>query len=344
MEAKTLICSDLHLHPHQWKSFILPSGRNSRLQNGVDAMLQVISQIEPGDTLMFAGDWFEDQKEIPSDAIDATREILDALLLRKPSKVFFLVGNHDQLSRDGLVHSVGLFHRPSDGFYVIDQPTVRDGWAFLPFRRPADLPAALAALSELYRAEYPSGTKKIPILCHVDLINGISNSGHLSAKGLRLSDFPDWASVVISGHYHRHQTVGDRFMFVGSPYQLSAGESGETKVWLSCDAPPTKLSDLRATEFVGLPRFVEVSAPEWESMESEQKEELIDADFVTVTVPHDRRLSNLPAGVAQKPLPKPQTGVARDGGAATVAEALTKWLIRRGRPDLTELGLAFLEP
>ena len=336
------IVSDLHLHPHQWKSKILPNGRNSRLQDGVNAMLQVVDALSPGDTLIFAGDWYEDQREIPLDAIDATRELVNAIIAKKVT-TYILVGNHDQLSRDGKVHSIGLLHRPKDDMWVIDEPEITDGWAFLPFRRPADLPASLGKLNELYEAGNPKKGQKMPLVCHVDMIGGVANSGHLSSKGLRLSDFPEWASPIISGHYHRHQIMGDRFMFVGSPYQMNAGEADDVKVWVSCDGTPRSLEDFTIHEFKGLPRFVEIPAPNWEEMDDAEKQGLVERDFVTVAVPHDRRLASLPEGVTQKPLPKPKIDHSPDAPkAGSIPEALTEWLIRRGRPDLAELGASFL--
>lgn len=304
-------------------------------------MLQVVDASDPGDTLLFAGDWFDDQASIPTDALDATREIVSAIV-DKGLHAFFLVGNHDQLSRDGMVHSIGLLHRPSDKMFVIDEPTITDGWAFLPFRRPADLPGALAALDALYHKKYPSGAKQLPILCHVDLIGGVANAGHLSSRGLKLSDFPEWAPIIVSGHYHKHQVIEDRFVFVGSPYQITAGEAGDTKVWLEFKTPPWEITEMKTVEFTGLPRFIEMPAPDWQELPESERDELISSDFVTVVVPHDKRISNLPEGVAQKPLPKPLSGGRQLSQNSSTPEALSEWLIRRGRSDLLENGLGFL--
>ncbi len=336
------IFSDLHLHPHQANSVFLPSGRNSRLQHGIDAVKQVIDAAKPHDTILFAGDWYEDQKEIPTECIDASREIIDAFIAKKLS-VTFLTGNHDQKSRDGLIHSLGLFNRPSDNMQVIDRPYVDDNWAYLPFRRIPDIPAALTELETLYQAWHGNGKgrKKLPLLCHVDLVGGTSNSGHLSSKGLNLNDLPSWVSIAISGHYHRHQVIKN-FMFVGSPYQQTAGEMGETKVFLKTErASPSSMKDFEVIEFTGIPQYKEVGLPEWEATPPEVKEEMV-KDFVTVITPHGApKLKD--DGIRVKSLPKPPQHGIGDRPVTKASEGLQRWLENCGRGDLLDLGMRFLE-
>ena len=338
---KTFILSDLHLHPHQNASVILPSGRNSRLQHGVDAYRQVLDATEPGDAILFAGDWYDDQQSVPLEAIDASKEII-RLMIRKKVSVIIIPGNHDQLSRDGLVHSLGLLHRPEAGIVVVDKPKVTAHWAFLPFRRVPDLPDAIAQLNDAYTAVHGQSGQKIPLLCHVDLVGGISNSGHLSSKGLNLSDIPDWVSVAVSGHYHRHQ-IFRNFMFVGSPYQQTAGEMGEDKVYLVTDSEsPQSVSDFNIVPFTGIPQFKEIPLPQWEDIPKAERDRLAERDFISVIVPHGAPRSKTLEGVRSKSLPKP-VAISPDTRPVTkVAEGLERWLTTRGRGDLLEMGLGFL--
>ena len=303
--------------------------------------MQVISHASPHDQILFAGDWNEDHKETPTECIDATREIMDAFIAKK-LKAVFITGNHDQKSRDGMVHSLGLFHRPADNLFVIDRPCVDDNWAYLPFRRIPDIPAALEELEAAHQAWHGNGKgrSKIPLLCHVDLVGGTSNSGHLSAKGLNLNDLPAWVSVAISGHYHRHQVIKN-FMFVGSPYQQTAGEKGETKVFLTTKSTsPQNIEDFVITEFTGIPQYREIGLPDWEAMPPEKREELV-KDFVSVVVPHgDPKPKE--GGIRIKSLPRPAQHGIGDRPVTKAAEGLQRWLENCGRGDLLDLGLEFL--
>lgn len=330
------IFADLHLHPHQNHATILPTGRNSRLQDGVTAAKVVINSAKSGDTLLFAGDWFESQTEVPTDALDASRELVDLIKVRGLQMVM-ITGNHDQLSNDGMTHSLGLFHQPALGLEVIDRPVVKNGWAFLPFRRIPDMQKALLELDVAYRSVYGGSGEKIPLVCHTDMLDAVTNSGRVSTRGIGVMDIPSWVSVAFSGHYHRNQIIGNRLMYVGSPYQITAGESGETKVFVSMAEPPSTFGEVTLTEIAGLPTFETISLPEWDAIpESDRRDKT--KGFLSVQVPHDHR--GVIDGVRTKRLPKPSLDHQRS--VTTIDGATEEYFTQIGRTDLIDQARAFL--
>jgi len=57
------------------------------------------------------------------------------------------------------------------------------------------------------------------------LAGDVKSKGGLSLGDIRASDM-DW---VVMGHYHRPQTLAENTFYVGSPYEIDAGEAGDTK-------------------------------------------------------------------------------------------------------------------
>lgn len=66
------------------------------------------------------------------------------------------------------------------------------------------------------------------VFCHAEVAGARLADRVVSSAGVAPADFPTGIPVY-SGHLHRPHMVGERIRYVGSPYQVSAAESGQEK-------------------------------------------------------------------------------------------------------------------
>ncbi|KIY99496.1 hypothetical protein MNEG_8466 [Monoraphidium neglectum] len=106
--------------------------------------------------------------------------------------------------------------------HVFTEPSHYAGALWLPYRRDESvLRAALAA------AAGRGATKAI--FAHADTMGAHMNAAHQASSGLPTDAFP-LDIPVFMGHYHMPQTVpGTRITYIGSPYQVSRSEAGQSK-------------------------------------------------------------------------------------------------------------------
>jgi DNA repair exonuclease SbcCD nuclease subunit len=221
--AKILLFSDLHLHNWPQFSHTDPeTGLNSRLVDQLTVLAQIrdVCEKEDIDALIFLGDLFHSRTKIDVDVLWAAHESCYQLSKAVP-EFYILVGNHDQSTRDGSIHSLDGFRYFAN---VIDEPkklTVADHWAgyFHPFTTDFDA-------FRKFCASIPPGEKNLFF-------------GHqgISEADVSVKDLPsDRCRYVFMGHYHKHQWVRDNVAYIGSPLQLDFGERTEQKGFLILDS------------------------------------------------------------------------------------------------------------
>jgi len=166
-------------------------------------------------TLLCLGDFYHIRYKVDVDIQNKVFEYFTDLYNSR-IEVLLLPGNHDQINNAG-----GNALRPFDeigNVCVFSEFASIDLGTFIPYRR-----------DKLKIASYLKDTCTFgnsPIFIHQG-IQGFSMNGSIVDKdGLDKSVFGD--SLVICGHYHKRQTIGN-ICYVGSPYQIDAGEAGQDK-------------------------------------------------------------------------------------------------------------------
>ena len=122
---KVLLFSDLHAHSWRNCSTMLPTGRNSRLQDTINILREIreLADKEKVDGVLFAGDMFHIRPGLASMHIPTFNAVYEEIALLKLNRTFvaLLVGNHDQGDKAGREYSVFAFRSTVT---VMDQP----GW------------------------------------------------------------------------------------------------------------------------------------------------------------------------------------------------------------------------
>lgn len=166
--------------------------------------------------LIDAGDITNDKAVLRAEIVNRLIETMK-YAQSKNVKVFLLVGNHSLCNEKGKEHSLNFL---SSYATIVDSPT------YLLYQDILMIP---------YQSDF-SNMKSISIGLEP---NGIPNPiiiMHQGVKGAYMGDYvQDKSSIdpellknftVISGHYHKHQTVGT-VTYVGSPYTITYGEAND---------------------------------------------------------------------------------------------------------------------
>lgn len=139
----------------------------------------------------------------------------------KDSKLthIIIVGNHDYFNLECKDHSLRTLSGLPNVIIVDELQQIDNMW-FVPYiHDPVRLREILNHITE---------SEVSPVLfCHVDTVGFDYGNGHLSEAGLAIEDFSNFKRVI-SGHYHKFQE-SKNFMYLGSPFSHSFGESNQSK-------------------------------------------------------------------------------------------------------------------
>lgn len=244
---KILLFADLHLDNHQPFHTILPSGRNSRLQDGLNVLSEICEYTAWNDIdyVIFAGDLFENWRTLDVDVLNGA--CLEISQIREAcNDLYLLVGNHDQYSNSGDIITIIPFN-----YYckIIDRPAtinLKDVRVFfIPFQY------------DLNKFKQACDNMEICadlMIFHQPIKEAILPGSNLPLnKGVSLSDLcSEKFKLCIGGDIHKRQMLGDNVYYLGSPMQLDFSEANEKKGFSILD---TDTWDLQFHEITSTPKF-----------------------------------------------------------------------------------------
>lgn len=224
--SKVLLFSDIHIHPHKKSS--------SRLQDCLNIIPWVFDVAKKNGikSILFGGDFFHDRHKIDIFTYQKTFEVLSKEMSAGDFNLYMLLGNHDLWYMDDTSISSVFPLSLIKGLKIIDKPCRMEiegsFWDFLPFTlNPLD---SLSKIKSEDKREY--------LLGHIAINNAKMHKGHYS-NDIIVEHEGEMISVdsnvfskykhVFLGHFHAEQKVGKNIEYIGSPLQLSFGESFEDK-------------------------------------------------------------------------------------------------------------------
>jgi DNA repair exonuclease SbcCD nuclease subunit len=158
--------------------------------------------------LIIAGDLIDTKAIIRGEVANRITSILGT----SDERVFILIGNHDLISEKGPENSINFLGLLKN-IFIISKPTTLGTIHLIPYQN-----STKSFKDELYKSPMPL------VVCH----QGV--------QGAEMGDYAqDKTSIekealegykVISGHYHRHQTVG-MLTYIGSPFTHTFGEAND---------------------------------------------------------------------------------------------------------------------
>lgn len=155
--------------------------------------------------LIIAGDLHDTKAIIRAEVANRLLQLLDGNV-----QTYIIVGNHDRINEKANAHGLNYL---KDVAHIVEEPTDVDDMTLLPYYHDTD-----ALKRDLAKIE-----NDIVIM-------------HQGVKGAFMGDYiQDKSSIdpeelanftVISGHYHKHQTVGT-VTYIGSPFTMTFGEAND---------------------------------------------------------------------------------------------------------------------
>jgi len=210
---KILLAADVHAA--KWRQFAtVTGGQNSRLAVTLDALRQLRKHAAAVEAayIIIIGDLFEKRGVIDVDVFNA---VSDVLAEPTPWKGEWLldVGNHDQATKDGKVHSLyTLRHLPNvlvfsepTRFVLADDTILR----IIPFHDVGHIEQLRAWLKE--DRKLPRGGLTV---IHQGIIGSHTPHGYSPREELALADLRA-CGVVFAGHYHTRQRLSQGEQFIG---------------------------------------------------------------------------------------------------------------------------------
>lgn len=202
-----IIFSDLHLNEKTADvvfNEVLPGLKEACLDNS-------------GHSLVCLGDFYHLRYKID---VEIQNKVLDYFNDLKVNgiDVVLLVGNHDQANEKG-DHALRPFSELSN-VTVIDEPCIYKTCVWLPYRK--DKQILIDFLDSVH-------INRIVFIHHG--IQGFEKSNSIIDSDGIIYPFQKFHKIIC-GHYHKRQNLGNIY-YVGSPYQINAGESGQEKGYMS---------------------------------------------------------------------------------------------------------------
>lgn len=273
---KVVVSSDAQFNP--WKEFsrILSTGRNSRLQDQLDAQDEIFKACTDvgAHILVHTGDLYETLTE----KIDKATFLAVYNKFVEFSKsgviVVLVIGNHDWLDRTETFHILEPF-KEIKNVIVVDEPRVEIvdsvSFCFIPYTR-IDFRDSINQVVKL------SKDSRIKYLFTHQGVNGAKTGPRdmVLKDEYNVFDFkPDYFDVVFNGHYHKPQTLGKNFIIVGSMVQKDFGEREDVKGFWILD---TEVKSLTFTRNKSSSRFFKIEVKDKE--EFKLPKEFSNRDFL----------------------------------------------------------------
>ncbi|GBF93021.1 hypothetical protein Rsub_05632 [Raphidocelis subcapitata] len=206
-----------------WVAFSDLHVSHRTLEVSLEVLRRVASEAGArGAGVLFLGDFWDRRGDLP---VGPLNEVIREMRSWE-APVLMLPGNHDQVDLAGRNHALTPLAAACRAAHVFSEPTLWAGALWLPYRREeSQLRAALAAAAAAAAAAAPPRA----VFAHADVLAARVNAAHQAASGLPAGVFPRDVPVYM-GHYHLPQTVpGTRITYIGSPYQVSRSEAGQSK-------------------------------------------------------------------------------------------------------------------
>lgn len=264
---RVLNFSDLHGHAFKPYSVKLPNGNNSRLEDAINVLQEIYEACKTYeiDIVLFAGDLFHARDTLAVPTFNAIYGGI-ARIKTRVDDLGLLVGNHDQVTRDGAIHSIYSFSAIAQ---VMGKPCwhsfhcKRDKTQLHLFAIPfMEDKVTIENLLKLASSSKPPGETTC-CLAHL----GISGAKVGSNYVLISKDNPTTYhfaqakfTQVFLGHYHQHQMLAPNIRYLGATHQHNWGDTGQERGFHIWD---TIENEVEFVPIKSAPKFVKIKADEF---------------------------------------------------------------------------------
>lgn len=233
------IFGDLHLN----RKAENPIVRKHIKQGQIDFFNNIKLELEKNnvDTIFFTGDIFDTRNTVNVEALIIAKQMLSETF--RDFKKHIILGNHDLYYENSYDVSALSLYENIDNLTLHLNKVVKEEingytWYFVPWILENNKESFISFLKKLAKKTKEEKDKTI-IFGHFEMLGVDMEGGNISMDGLDSNLFLDAAKLTISGHYHGkslHEKLGNRIIYVGSPYPLTFANSDQDHgIWLMDD-------------------------------------------------------------------------------------------------------------
>jgi DNA repair exonuclease SbcCD nuclease subunit len=228
---KILVFSDLHLH--FWSTYSTPTEIGpSRFADQLNTLKQIINYAKENNitNLIFLGDFFHSRKALETALVYHASEFLNLYL--RDFNIIYIAGNHD-LTGAGECFSKYITDI-SPNHVTVEQPST-------------------ICLGNSHIALLPWNSKELPsadiALGHIEVKGAWFNKVAQESKGFELEELSGKYKLVLLGHYHMHQKLGNNIIVVGSLNRLTRSDQGLEKGFIVLDLDTLEINFIPVDTF-----------------------------------------------------------------------------------------------
>lgn len=213
---KIAILGDLHIGVRDGKTLF-----HDHFQKFFDDVFFPACEQNDIKTVIQLGDTFDRRKFIDYGSLKRSKRYLFNRLENSGMDTFMIVGNHDISLRNSLdINSPSLVLKEYQNIRPILSPTELPDWGIIlfPWVCSENFDECLAAMKR---------TTADICMGHWEIQGFMMNAGMTAKDGMTRDLFRKF-DAVYSGHFH-HRSSYDNIHYVGTPYQLTHMDSGNTK-------------------------------------------------------------------------------------------------------------------
>lgn len=163
--------------------------------------------------LIIAGDLHDTKANIRGECIKAMLDIFETA----EQRIYVTIGNHDRINEKSEPHSLEFLRQQ---VHIIDRPYYAKSLNchLVPYQHDIE---KMKDTLDLIRRGYPAQRR---LIMHQGVQGASMGDYVIDKSSLPAEAFQDLK--VISGHYHRHQTVGS-VTYIGTPYTITFAEAND---------------------------------------------------------------------------------------------------------------------
>jgi len=214
--SKIAILGDLHIGVRDGKSLF-----HDHFRKFFDDVFFPECQAAGVDTVIQLGDTFDRRKYIDYGSLKQSKKYLFDRLEHSGMMTYMIIGNHDISLRNSLeINSPSLVLKEYNNILPVIAPVELDqhGIILFPWVCSENFADCFEALKD---------TKMETCFGHWEIQGFMMNAGMTAKDGLTRDLFRKF-DAVYSGHFH-HRSSYDNIHYVGTPYQLTHMDHGNTK-------------------------------------------------------------------------------------------------------------------
>jgi DNA repair exonuclease SbcCD nuclease subunit len=232
------------------------------------------------DILVQVGDWNHVRESTNVRIYKQSLELAKILTTKFKRGVYVILGNHDVYYKDRTdTHSLEGFDKIYPNFHIFTKPErfIVDEHKFLMLPWIENLDELKSTVATHKNLDY--------IFCHADFKGFNLNKVTKLEHGLEATDTISFKRIY-SGHIHIRQEKGN-VLYVGTPYQMDRGDSGNTKGFYVLDVSQVGEVTEKFIENVVSPKYLKYDLLNLLPLTAPELQTLIKNNFVDVQIESD---------------------------------------------------------